>query len=50
MPDERIDLVDAAKELAVAYHTAHRWALTGKLTAEVTPKRPVLKVESVKVA
>ncbi len=28
-----VELVIAAARLAVPYHTAHRWALTGRLTA-----------------
>lgn len=29
-----IELVEAAARLRVAYHVAHRWALTGHLKAE----------------
>ena len=33
-PEERwMQLVDAAALLRVPYHTAHRWALIGRLTA-----------------
>lgn len=34
MPQERVDLVEAATRLRIAYHVAYRLVLTGGLRAE----------------
>ena len=34
MEEQQIELVDAAAQLRLPYHTVHRWALTGRLEAE----------------
>ena len=44
--EKRIDLVDASARLRVPYHTAHRWALVGKLDGERRDGRWTVSVSS----